>query len=222
MACQCVPRVVLHEVFRQAKDGSGAEHIALDSHRVNHGALPRHSRSSLLARRTSSSSSGSNGVSSSKDYDDEEGNGKMCSGGSLHAPNGVVQLSSNSASEAADQVGFDTLYSCRLRSPYRCFLYLLHAYHFGLRASNPDTFSLFTSLGYLHVRKGVGRNRNSGCSGWPCARRHSGNNSTLFFFGRLHAHLHGARVRSFCSLIAFINEYVCSCYASDMFGLFTT
>jgi hypothetical protein len=96
MACQCVPRVVLNEVFRQAKDGSGAEHIALDSHRVNHGALPRHSRATLLARRSSDSS--------------HEGGAKE-GGGTLHAPNGVVQLSAASATEAANQVCIFTAFS---------------------------------------------------------------------------------------------------------------
>ena len=47
MACGCVPRVVLSEVFRQAKDGSGAEQIALDAHRVNKGLLPAVPRKTL-------------------------------------------------------------------------------------------------------------------------------------------------------------------------------
>ena len=40
MACDAIPRVVLTRIFRQRADGSGADAIAHNAHRVNRGLLP--------------------------------------------------------------------------------------------------------------------------------------------------------------------------------------
>lgn len=48
MACPAVPRVVLTRIFRQRSDGSGAETIAYNAHRVNSGLLPNQYRSSIF------------------------------------------------------------------------------------------------------------------------------------------------------------------------------
>lgn len=40
MACRCVPRVVLTEIFRQRSDGSGSQDIARNAQEVNSGKVP--------------------------------------------------------------------------------------------------------------------------------------------------------------------------------------
>lgn len=48
MGCECVPRVVLTEIFRQRSDGSGSEDIARNAQAVNKGQTPPLFRTQLV------------------------------------------------------------------------------------------------------------------------------------------------------------------------------
>ena len=98
--------MVLTEIFRQARDGSGAEDIAEDSHRVNAGLAPRRGRPALLVpTRGRGADPGADLGAAPNGAVGGSAVAQRTSDAAQAAPNGVVALpGGGSARAAADAV----------------------------------------------------------------------------------------------------------------------